>query len=62
MHVHFGEKGSDTYPSGGFCGKELTVINRSCCISRNIVDINQSEREIGSHAATAFDYPDQDYL
>lgn len=42
--------------------KELAVINRSSCISKNIIDINQSKRNIGSHMASAFDYPDQDYV
>lgn len=42
--------------------KELAVTNRSGCISKNIVDINQSERRIGSHVAPVLDYPDQDYL
>lgn len=62
MHLHSGKKENDTYPSGGFCVKELAVINRSSCMSKNIVDINQSERKIGSHMATAFGYPEQDYL
>lgn len=61
-HVHLGGKGNDTQPSGRLCVKELAVMNRSHCISKNIVDINQSERKIGSHVATAFDYPDQVYL
>lgn len=55
-------KENDTYPSGGFWVKELVGTKRGSCISKNIVDINQSEGEIGSHMATAFDYPDQDYL
>lgn len=62
MHVHSREKENDTYCSGAFGVKELVVIHRSSCISKNIVDKSQSGREIGSHMATAFDYPDQDYL
>lgn len=41
--------------------KELAVTNRSSCISKNVVDINLSEKRIGSHVAPVFDYPDQDY-
>lgn len=62
MHVHSREKENDTHRSGASGVKELVVIHRSSCISKDIVDINQSEGEIGSHMATASDYPDQDYL
>lgn len=55
-------KENDTYPSGGFWVKELVVIKKGSCTSKNIVDINQNKREIESYMATAFDYPDQDYL
>lgn len=62
MRVCSGKRENDAYGLGRFSVKELGVKNRSSYISENIVDIHQSEREIGSHVVTAFDYPDQDYL
>lgn len=62
MHVQSGkEKGRMIHSFWEDSVKELAVINRSSCISKNI-DINQSKRNIGSHMASAFDYPHQDYV
>lgn len=62
MHVHAGKKRKLIHILWEDYAKELAVINRSSCISKNIIDINQSERKIKSHMAPAFDYPDQDYI